>query len=429
MKIKIKEVFSLAYTDGKSRRKNSRLLYGLVTFTLVLYLVVNTLAGSLAAGVTDIVEKPYGRVFSILTDAANYKQEMKDVKEKYANSPEIGEIAWHIYSRSAIWKESDLVGESPHPVLLGTSLDALEPYLKEGKLPGKGEVIVPEYLYDLGVYDQYSCADGSELMGQEITFEVENTHEMGMREYTFQVVGVYDNVRSGGSNDFFCINEQDALEIDDFYGCYGQEDHIRRQMEEYNLPEEEYDRMLWNHAIQFYVNPGYDVEEVMTKISGELGKNTSLFVTPVGSIVGFYQFVIYLGDAMAVLLGITAVIVLVVTILRELRNRRGQFALRYACGYTKSMQMCAYLLENTWILLKACLTGLAIVVVVMLAGQYIILHIVPFYMRDVRLFIPWSVMGVSLVSVILGGVLCLIVSIPGILKIKAAETLKKEGGR
>lgn len=424
----ISQIISLALLDGNSRKKKTRFLFLLTAIALTLFMVVNSLVGSLINGVNGIVNKPYGRVFSILADVDDYEKEMQEIKEKYSESEEIGQVFWHIYVRPVDWLNSELVGQTPQRVDLVTAVDALEDYILEGKAhPERGEILVPKFLYDMGECNKYTYRDGSKLMGKTLTFRVQNMNTEETKEYSYKVVGVYDNVKC--SNKDFCINEMDAMEMDEFYWFYKQEERIRAEMEKYDIPEEEYSMMLQGHVIGFYVSPGYDVEEVRQRVIEDTRKSANLQTMPADDIVAYYGFIVYLGNIIVLILGITAVIVLAVTILRDLRQRRGQIALRYACGYSKGFQIAAYIVEQFMLLCKACLTGVVLTEVVILGGNYIISHIVSFYMRDIRLYLDWGAITAAVCVVFLCGLFCLLVTIPGIRRIHSAETLKKEEGR
>lgn len=426
----IKSVFSIALLDEKSRRKRTRLLFILTTATLTVFLLVNSLVESLIEGIQNIVYQPYGRVVSIIADTYTYEDEMRKLEEKYGESDEIEQIFWHIYSRSVTWLDSELVGTHTQTVEFVTAVDELEQYLLEGKAkPGQGEILVPKYLYDVGGFGKYSCADGSELLGKTLTFEVKNVYRKDeTREYSYKVAGVYDNVNSGTGGASFCINEMDAFELDCFYG-YRTEESIREEMETYGIPEEGYENMHWQHAIGFYVSQDYDLQEVMDKIRIDTGKDVHFFVTPAKDIIDYYEFIIFLGNIIVFMLGITAVLVLVISIFRDLRERKGQFALRYAFGYSRGMQFASYVLEKIWILGQSCVAGITVTVVAVLAGNYIIQHIAPFYKRNIDLYLHWNEVFTAVCVVVCGVIFCILVSAPGILGIHPAKTLKKEEGR
>lgn len=422
----IKLIFSLALLDGKGRRKQARFLLILTVLTLSIFLLVNSLMASLVEGINNIMYKPYGRVVSIIADTYDYEEQMSLLKEKYADDDMVEQVFWHIYSRSVTWLESDLTGTSSQEVQFMTAVDELEKYLVEGVAkPEQGQILVPKYLYSMGNYNEYTYADGSELLGKVLTFEVSNAEGTEYKQYSFQVAGVYDNVKSGSGNDVFCINEQDAFELDGFYG-YRSEESIRAEMEEYNIPEEQYENMLHQYAIGFYISADYDLTEAIKEIEAETGAYPQLQMRPAGGLGAYFEFIAFLGNVIVFMLGITAVIVLVVTILRDLRNRRGQFALRYACGYSRPIQIAAYVLEKIWILGKACLIGILATIIGVMAGNYMIQHIVPFYMRDIHLYLHGSVAGQAICAVLAGGVLCILIAVPGIVRICPAETLKKE---
>lgn len=437
---KVKFIFSIAYLDMKSRKKRTRLLFTLIVFSVTLFLVLNSLITSLKEDVENIVYKPYGRVISVTADYETYGNEMTRFKEVYEGKYGIEQLFWHIFSRSVVWTNAEIVGVPSLEVSLMTAVDELENYLVEGNAkPGTGEMIVPKYLYDVGIYGQYNCADGSELLGQTLCFEVASPYDgEPAREFRFKVVGVYDNVKSGSGSGSgaFCISSQDALSID-YCGNYKSEEEIQQELvqlkEAYQLSDADcdamYESMHWQPEIGFYVSAEYDLDEVVERLEVELGRAVHIFQIPVDSIADYYDFIIFLGNLIVGMLGMTVTIVLVVTILRDLRERKGQFALRYACGYTRGEQCVAYILETLLLLGKACLTGGIITAIILMAGNYIINHIVPFYMRGTELRIHPDVVLITAGAVICGSIFSVLLAIPGVFGVHTAEILKQEEGR
>lgn len=432
-------IFSVAVQDGKSRRKKKRLLSALTVSTVTLFLLVNSLVGSLKNGIESIAYKSYGRVVSFEADYKDYEGEMERLKAGYENTEAVGQVFWYTSNAPATWKGSDLVGVPSEEVELRTYLVDFDQYISEGKgQPEQGQIVVPKYLYNMGIYSQYNCTDGAELLGETLTFRVHSDYseEEKSREYQFEVVGVIDNIAADAPADYFYLNEQDVLEMDK-YRYYLSEECMQVEMLEMEmygeLDEETYQRtyelLYWEPRIGFFISPEYDLDEMIVTLREELGKDVIWDTKPAQSLVDYYDFIIYLGNVIVVMLGITVAVVLAVTILRDIRERKGQFALRYACGYSRSTQCLAYIIEQMLLLGRACLVSVAVTAVVLAAGNHVMNHIVPFYMRNIHMQIPWNTAWMAVAAVCCGSVFCVVVSAPGILRMRVAETLKQEEGR
>lgn len=350
----IKNIVTMAWIDEKSHRKQSICLKILVIVAVVLFVGVNSLASSLKDGVNDIINKPYGRIFSITADINDYEEEIQQYQELFAEREDIQQVFWHMYIRPAVWKNADIVSENSVNIDMVTAVAALEDYMVAGTAQvNPGEILVPKYLFDMGKYDEYTYGDGEELLGKNITLELKSTNTSETREYTYHVVGVYDNLRIQNSD--FCICEADVLKLD--------------------------------------------------------------------------EFIAYLGSMLSVLLGITAIILLAVTVLRDLRLRKGEMAYRYSCGYAREGQLCSFILEKIFLLGEAVVIGLILAEMILLGGNYIIAHIVSLYYRHIQLHINITTLMQCIGIVFGGGMLCLFTAVPGILHLKPAEALKNQEGK
>lgn len=424
----IKNIVTMAWIDEKSHRKQSICLKILVIVAVVLFVGVNALASSLKDGVNDIINKPYGRIFSITADINDYEEEIQQYQELFAEREDIQQIFWHMYIRPAVWKNADIVSENSVNIDMVTAVAALEDYMVAGTAQvNPGEILVPKYLFDMGKYDEYTYGDGEELLGKNITLELKSTNTSETREYTYHVVGVYDNLRIQNSD--FCICEADVLKLDEFYWLDGQEERIRQEMEEYDIPEEEFEMLLNTHVIGFLASPGYDTRTLRNEIEEISGKITTNFIEPAGDLTAYYEFIAYLGSMLSVLLGITAIILLAVTVLRDLRLRKGEMAYRYSCGYAREGQLCSFILEKIFLLGEAVVIGLILEEMILLGGNYIIAHIVSLYYRHIQLHINITTLMQCIGIVFGGGMLCLFTAVPGILHLKPAEALKNQEGK
>lgn len=425
----IKTVFSLAKLDGECRKKSTGILFYMVVLSLLIFLTVNSLISSIINSIEDIIHKPYGRMVSILTGIDTYEDEMEYYQEVFSEESGIGEIFWHTSTMEVRWNNSDILGMQDQNVMVTTKIKAMDDYPADGStLLEKGEILIPKYLYGMGDYNNYTYADGGMLVGQQLIMTVKNQYTEEKREYSFKVAGTYDNVRASTGNNLFCLYEDDALEIYEFVNCYGEDEYIKETLRGYGMEDdkEAYDSLRQRHYIGFYINEGYSVSDVcdkIEKVSGEVcfpfyGKNETLII--------YYEFVIYLSNIIVMILGTAAVIILVVLIVRDLKSRYGQIALRYACGYSIGLQTLSFIIEKIEVLIKSALTAIITTVILLIAGNYIIQNVLPFYDRSITLNIDWGTMLIVIASIVAGSLVCIICSLSGMRKLNITETLKRE---
>jgi ABC-type antimicrobial peptide transport system permease subunit len=426
----MKIIAGFAALNAKSRKHRTRILSALVVTGLFLFLIVNSLVVSIVEGIEDIQDKPYGRVCVINTDAEHYDEEMQMYQKQYADSDMVTDILWFSMECQVQWENADIIGQSEQTMNFITYVPSMADYVITGKsVPKQGEMLAPKYLYGMGIYNNYTYADGEALLGETISFTVKNDYTDESKVVSYKVVGIYDNVKSGTGSEDFCITESDSMEIRRYMSEYNYELCIKQAMEAYGLTEEDMEEggaADWSPYIAFCIAKDYPLEQAVDKIAEETGYWATLFSTPSGDITEYYEFLIFLGNILVGMLAAAAAIVLIVTILRDIRERRAQYALCYVIGYTKNIQYCAFVIEKIWMLIKACLIGAVLAAVALLAGNYVIAHITPFYMRDIVLRVHWKTTFLAAAAVVGSGLLCSVAALVGMNGICPAEVLKKE---
>ncbi len=429
----IRIVFSLAKLDGFGRKKLTRVLFFMTIFSVLIFLLVNSLISSLIISMEDIIHKPYGRMVNIIAGADSYNETMEYCKEIFSEEAGIGEVFWHIFEIDVEWENSDILGIQSQMMKVTTKIQAMDRYLVDGTEElGEGEIWIPKYLYGLGNYNDYTYADGAELLGKEIILTVKNNYVEENKEYVFRVTGVYDNVKASTENSLFCLCERDALDIYEFKTCYQNETYIREILKEAGLDESwegyqmNYESLRQPHYIGFYIKEKYSVSDISAKIEEATGESCFPFYERDETLIQYYQFIIDLSNIIVFILGVTTVIVLVVFVIRDLRTRYNQIAIRYAYGYSISLQVIAFIVEKIQVLAKAATTAIVITIVMIAAGNYIIQNIMPFYRRGIVLHLDWKAVEVVLTGILAGVLICVGCCINGIRKLNIVETLKRE---
>lgn len=425
----IKEVFQLAELDGKCRKKPAWILFFLSFFSLLMFLMVNSIINSISQSLEDIIHKPYGRIVNIMTQADTYEEEMEYYRKVFAEESGIGEIFWHIPGVEVTWDNSDILGVRGVTMQVMTKITAIDKYVTDGSVHiEKGEILIPQYLYGLGNYNDYTYADGRDLIGKQIELTVKNKYMEECCKYTFMVAGTYDNVRASTENNMFCLCEEDALEIYEYMKCYGEEAYINEVLQEYGLEDdgEAYESLRQRHYIGFYINEDCSFSDVCDQIEKTSGEACFPFLGRNETLINFYRFVVYLSNIIVAILGTTAIIILITFVVRDLRSRYGQIAMRYACGYPIGFQISAFVIEKVKVIINAALAAVLATVISVMAGNYIIQNVMPFYRRNIVLNINWNAMFIVLAGITAGSLLCLVFSFAGMRKLNIAETLKRE---
>ena len=426
----IKTLFSLAKLDEKCRVNSTRALFFLIMLSFFFFLTINSFVSSIVENLESIIYKPYGRVVNIIAGTDTYEEKMEQYQKLFSEEPGIGQIFWHTSVLAVIWNNSDILGVQSQDIMVTSKIEAIDKYLSDGSAElEKGEILIPKYLFGMGKYNEYTFADGKELVGKDILLTVKNSYTEESKEYTFRVAGTFNNLKASTGNNIFCLNEGDALELYEYINCYNEDIWINEILKGLGQEDdkETYESLRKNHYIGFYINEGYSISEVSEKIEQISQEICFPFFQRDNTLIEFYKFIIYLSNIIVVILGAAALIILLVSVMRDLKSRYGQIAMRYACGYRISFQLLSFLTEKIGILLKAAAAAAGLTVILLLAGNYIIQNIMPFYQRNIVLSMNWKALLCMIFGMLAGAMLCIVFSLRGMLKLNITATLKKEG--
>lgn len=428
---KVKTIFALAFLDGRSRRKKMRPLFLFFTVGIFLLFLVNSLLNSIVNGAENIVNKPYGRTVSILTSPDAGEEEIQHARQVLGSEEGVGEIFWHIAVQSGVWENAEITGAENADISFASNIGAMERFVVAGTGQTKqGEILIPKYMYGMGKYGNYDFADGEELIGQTLVFSLKNSYTDETKEYSLCVVGVYDNVQTICDKNIFCVSQKDAVEIYDFIMCQNEENYIREIMDSYGLEsEDDYESLRKARYIGIYIEPGYDISKVCKNIEEITGEQTVPFMMSDENLVSYYRFVIFVSNLIFAMFLILAVIAFLVMLVKDIRERKGQIALRTACGYTDFVQITAILLEKSVTIFGAAILAGTVAGICIVGGNYIIDHFLPFYLRQFVITFHKNAAVLVLCIAVGMGVVSVLITAPFISHLNPAYVLKKERGR
>lgn len=424
------DLFQLAFQDYKSQKKYSRMLLVLMSTAIIVFLCIHSLAGSIKNNLADIIYKPFGREFLIwipARDEAGYWEEKEKIEEALAEEECIGNIVIHMGLTPAVW--NDL--KENNTIYFTAYITTIEDYAISGDVsnPKKGEIILPEYIYNMGSKNQYQYIKGSDYIGETIHITVKSGNNDEKKDYNFKVKGTFDNIRSMADGNIFCLSEEDALDIYQYYGLTGLDEFIEGIRQEYpNQLESFYNALNLQFNMAITVKSGYDFNAAgkMLREKFEGPSYVSTFFHEDANGISYMEFLIFLSDIMSFLIAIAASVSMVLMFIADMRRRKYDFALRYSMGYTAARQILLYGMEKMIIFMRAVIISVFITVICVAGGNYMIQNIAPFYRRSIVLSLDWITIGITFAIVLILCSICVLLAAFRIRKIDTARVLKEE---
>lgn len=311
---------------------------------------------------------------SIIIDDDREHTVMKQIQEEYSSSDEVGYIYPFVYAQSGSIGE---VRDLPQMEGAGCDIWAYHPGLAEYMVSGKkeqlekDEILIPQYVYNVGELAKNEYIRGDALVGKEIVIHLVNDFNGNIKYYHFRVAGTYDNVELGMEKDLY-VESSVA------------EDMMEFMMEDINSEEQ--------------------MEALAQEMEGEEGENIIICETPISYYTAvclkdrskvadfiskyggirqqevddaFLDYFVYLGfiaDVLAVFLFLAAVIQLLLATIHEAQERKHEVALMKSMGYSdRSILFIAgmeYLLHAVRAFGLACIVSAAGIIY----GNYAIQH-------------------------------------------------------
>ena len=422
-----RELIRLALLDEKSKRKSQRLISILTVLSVSIFLLIHAFLGSVIQGSENIINKPLGRVVFLPLSSGEQEPQMEEIRKKLETKEYVDEIYWHTGVTNAEWENAKVTGKQKVDVNLVSEIQSLQKYIVDGDGHlSEGEILIPKYLYDMGIYDEYTYADGGELVGKTLNFQVTGQYVQETREYSFVVAGTYDNINSACVNNMFFISGDDSMELFLFVKCEGQEAYIEEVTQGYDMSEEAKAEMLQNYMVGISLKPGYDLKKASEEIESCTGIAAFPFMTYNENLVLFYTLIIEVADLLMIMFAVTAVIMFFVMLAGELKTLKNQFAIRTACGYTLRQQIGMYIVEKGFFLGRNMIIGMILSAIPVLVYDYIMQKLGSLYDKHICFTFDWGCAGLVVLVIGVCIVAMSVVTICSVRRISVAETLKKE---
>ena len=429
--MKFRDVIGCGIIDLRAQRKSNRIAFILIFLSIVIYVGVNSTIHGIINGTINTVSGHDTRIL-FMNGVGDAEEEYKLIVEKFGDEEYVQEIYTGIANLGSMrWYDTiDFLGQYEQDILVTSSYESLFNYDYKGerRMPEYDEVILPRYIYNMGIYDEYSYANGDELIGKTLTFKNEAFLYEGEEgeEYKLKVIGTYDNVTKTYHNNMIFVNEEYMTDI--------MRVHNERMVEYNNKmggePMTE-DDIIPDKSVFIFIKEGYNINEVWEKMDAimreELNEDDEVierfcYFDP--EVEGFYYYVIAVGNLVSIILLFLAVVNILISSISEVKNRNWEYALKMSMGYSRSDIVKIFAVEKVANALKALGTSLIIL--------FMYAKLLTYYNQNMEVYWKHSwIITVDIKSSLIAMVLIIMAALTGVVvasfsikKIKVAKTLK-----
>ncbi len=374
--MRFRDIIGCGIIDLSTQRKSNRIAFVLIFLSIVVYVGVNSTINGIINGTINTVSGHDTRIL-FMEGIGDAKEEYKLVEEKFGNEEYVQEIYTGVVNLGCMrWYDTfDFFGVNKQDILVSSSYESLFNYDYKGEkhMPEYDEVILPRYMYDIGIYDEYSYANCDELIGKTITLRNEAFLLEGEEgeEYKLKVIGTYDNITKKYHNNMIFINEEYMM---DMMRICAEKMVEYGQMIGADVLESE---KIPNKNVFIFIKEGYNINEVHKKMDmimrEELNEDDeviSLLCDFDPEVEGFYYYVIAVGNIVAIIILLLAVVNILISSISEVKARSWEFALRMSMGYRKEDIIKIFTVEKVANALKALVVALVVLVLYTTALTY-----------------------------------------------------------
>ena len=441
--MRVTERIKIAVIDGRSQKRYTRATLFFLMLSVIVFVGVNCIIGSIQDSIHTLEDKPDGRIL-VFVGREDQMRELKDYLEmEYDNREALGDVFYLSSDNEICWEDSkEYMQEDFVNISIFSYFQEIRNYFCDGenRKPEAGEVVLPKYLYDMGVYDNVNYYDAGTLVGKNIEVTVRDVE--GKHTETLKVIGTYNNVSSQMSNKFL-MNDEQMLEW--YLNLNGvTEKTISRYLD--NLDEEQLEEIAvciemeylgdeeafwldWLGAepyVCIYVKPEYNMEAIGEDIFEKTEMRALKYTVLDDSLLLYLDFLKLAGNLISGLLILTTMINITLMTSAEVSRREKDFALRCTQGFLKRDVIVILALEKFISFGLAVLGAVAVVGVLMFCGNYVIDQLFPFYLRYVELSYDGGILLGAIGCAAIGVVLGMCVALPKLWKLDLVRTLKRE---
>lgn len=423
----VNTICGIALTDYKYTRRKNKSYFVFLLMIIFLFLAFHSIADSVIQSISDLKNKPYGRVVTASFYAETRDDSMNNIKEMTKSLDGINQIFWNIGVVDAVWEKMEN-HEDVVDVSLITYIDTMQDYIISGHAPAeKGEIILPKYLYGLGDADSYSYIDGEEYVGKTIQLCIEDQNSGEWKEFQYKVAGCYNNLKCRTGNDMICLTEDDALEVFEYQRCRSEDIYIEQIKEMYDIQDEsELNELRTRYSIGICISENADLEQTVESIEDITGEYWFAFMESDDTLSDYLTFVSCICDGISVLFAIMFLLCFLLMLWREMEKRRRDIVYRYVNGYSLGMQFPSLVIEKTLDIILAVLVSAILSQLVIVIGNFGIQNFLAFYNRIIVLNFSAGAFEQVLLYIGITFIVCIALLYIYIKNINIQEELKQE---
>ncbi len=328
--MKIKEAYSMARNNIKSRKKIGSTLFTILFFAMFVYVLLNSMVHSINNYIDFNQETPTTRHLVYEADSKNdtlYQDLInacKDLEHVIGVNP---------YTQHEFVDVEGIIDNAKLNMTIYSYSENYADYLIEGSLPKENEVLLPHYLYSS--YSN-SYRDLSKYIGQELTLYVEDENDE-IHTYKCKVSGTYDNIFSSTGNLTMIINSDDAVTISELSNI-GIEDKLQSLMEDSgNYDSSTYFGFEQKYYYAVCIDEYKNMEDVKDAIYDKLGVSTPKELTiDDNEATKTFTYIQYIVLLIIVIILVAVTIMMVILFGKDIRGRKKEISTYLVKGYAKN---------------------------------------------------------------------------------------------
>lgn len=430
------DIVKSGWLDNKTQRKRNRISLLLMVVSLLIYIGVNSTVNSINSSVHDILYGLQARVLNFIyvpeyddSEDMNCEIFFEKIEKYFENDDRVEDVFFQLQDTIVKWQNTkEYFNVESAEIVMDAFYESVLKYSddKDLKEPKYDEVIIPKYIYDVGAYDCYNCFYGDELIGETITIRYEDlTGGEGYKEYEFKVIGTYDNVRARSMGCHIYVNSQVAKEIIDYnYELeLANQEAYREELEAMGIPGDSYEASL-QYPIGISVSEDYELDMMQKDLRDELDLSVYKSITLDDELQSYFKYVVLVGNIVAFMLLVVAVINIIISSLNEIKDRKWEFALKMAMGYKRNDVVKIFFFEKLINMIKALIIAVALILLYSGISTYAIQELMEYWKKTYVISIDLRAVLVSFVLVVMSALMGVLAARISINSINVTETLK-----
>ncbi len=328
--MKIKEAYSIARKNIKSRTKIGSTLFTILFFAMFVFVLLNSMVHSINNYIDFNKETPSSRHLVYETDSKN-----ADLYQDLINTCKDLEhvIGVNPYIQHEYVDVEGIIDNTKLNMTVFSYSENYADYLIKGSLPKENEALLPHYLYSS---HSNSYRDLSKYIGKELTLYIEDKNDE-IHTYKCKVSGTYDNVFSSTGAFSMLINADDAVTISEL-AHIGIEDKLQNQMEASgNYDPSTYFGYEHKYYYAVCVDEYKNIEDVKDTIYDKLGVSTpkNLFIDD-NEVAKTYSYIYYIILLIIIIILVAITIRMVILFGKDISGRNKEISTYLVKGYTKN---------------------------------------------------------------------------------------------